>query len=432
MLFLCCAILFTTAGCSQAKKPSDQIEVWHWMTDRQEAFEELAGTYKERTGITVKFELFANPDAYSQKIIAAAQANVLPDIYGILGKKHIFESFIKAGLVMDLTDAFKAENAVWESVLFSKAIDINRIAEGNSDGIKAGIYGVPLDIGSEQMLYNKRLLKKAGIRKVPVTFDEWLLAIGMLKRIGTSPFVSGFGEIWLIDCFASNYAFNIMGEQKVFETFRGNVKYTDPDWIKVLGIFKTLRDKGAFIEGIVTKGNKLAEQDFALERAAFAFNGAWSVNVYKTMNPELDFGVVPLPVFNAKSAMVSWGGAESSLVVNNVSPNKDKAVAFLKWLTAREQQVFLSSRLNSLPVNREAMSDIPKNLADFARGMETSTHPKIWPVSEEPLVSEALLKGIQAIIIGESTPEAVAAEVQKVKDRQIHKLKKKSFPVGRE
>ncbi len=430
IMFFCAVVLMTAAGCTQVKKPSDQIEVWHWMTDRQDVLEELAAQYKEQTGITVKLELFAHPDAYSQKIIAAAQANVLPDIYSILGKKHIFESFIKAGLVMDLTDAFKADNAAWESVLFSKAIDVNRIAEGNSDGIKAGIYGVPLDIGSEQMLYNKKLLKKAGIKKVPTTFDEWLLAIGMLKRIGTSPFVSGFGEIWLIDCFASNYAFNIMGEQKVFETFRGNIKYTDPDWIKVLGIFKTLREKGAFIEGIVTKGNKLAEQDFALERAAFAFNGAWSVNVYKAMNPDLDFGVVPLPVFNKASPMVSWGGAESSLVVSNGSPNKDKAVAFLKWLTAREQQAFLSSKLNNLPVNREAMADIPKNLADFAHGMETSTHPRTWPVSEDPLVSEALLKGIQAIMIGESTPEQVAEEVQKVKDRQMQKSQKQALPVA--
>jgi ABC-type glycerol-3-phosphate transport system substrate-binding protein len=214
-----------------------------------------------------------------------------------------------------------------------------------------------------------------------------------------------------------------MGEQKVFDTFRGKVKYTDPDWIKVLTIFKTLRNRGAFIQGIVTKGNKLAEQDFALERVAFAFNGAWSVNVYKTMNPSLDFGVAPLPVFNTASAMTSWGGAESSLVVNNTSPNKDKAVAFLKWLTAREQQVFLSSQLNNLPVNRSAMADIPQNLADFAKAIETSTHPKIWPVVEDHQVREAFLKGIQSIIIGESTPEAVAGQVQKLKDRQMKKMK---------
>ena len=78
----------------------------------------------------------------------------------------------------------------------------------------------------------------------------------------------------MADCFASNYAFNIMGEDKVMATYRGEVLYTNPDWIKVFNIFKRLKDAGAFYQGIVTKPNKEAEQDFALERAAFAFNGA--------------------------------------------------------------------------------------------------------------------------------------------------------------
>lgn len=423
LLALTCSLLIAVgaAGCGSPGESADRVTVWHWMTDRQEAFDVLAQQYQTETGVKIKLELFAPSDAYTQKIIAAAQASVLPDIYGILDKKAILAAFIKAGLVADLTADFQADNGAWESALAAKALDVNRFAAGNGDGIKPGIYGVPLDIGSEQMLYNRTLLKKAGISKVPATFSEWTSAIGALNRVGISPFVTGFGELWLVDCVALNYAFNIMGEAKVFETFRGHVRYTDPDWIKVLTVFKTLRAKGAFIDGIVTKSNKVAENDFALERAAFAFNGAWSVNVLKSMNPALDYGVAPLPAINPKLPMVSWGGAESSFVVNNSSPRKARAVAFLKWMTAREQQIFLSRKLNNLPANRAAMSDMAENLAGFAKAMESSTHPKIWPVSEDALVSDVFQRGIQAIIIGERTPEAVAAEVQKVKDRQMKK-----------
>lgn len=423
---LCAALVWfavTGTGCGPVKAPANRIEVWHWMTDRQDAFETLAARYEQQTGIKVEFSLFAPSDAYSQKIIAAAQADVLPDIYGILDKKPIVASFIKAGFVADLTAAFQADNGAWASSLFAKAVDVNRFTEGNIEGIKPGIYGVPLDIGSEQMIYNRRLLKKAGITRVPSTFNDWILAIRALKRVGIVPFVSGFGELWLIDCFASNYAFNVMGAEKVFDTFRGKVPYTDPDWIKVFTVFKTLRDKGAFMEGIVTKGNKVAEQDFALERAAFAFNGAWCVNVYQQMNPSLDYGVAPLPVLNTAAPMISWGGAESSFVVNNGSPRKDEAVAFLQWMTAREQQVYLSTQLHNLPVNRAAMSDIPENLAAFAKAMETSTHPLLWPVTEDSLVREARLRGIQAIMIGDKTPEQVAQEVQAVALRQAEKSK---------
>lgn len=416
--------LITASSCVPPPKPVDQITVWHWMADRQEPLDILAAKYEALTGIKVKLELFAPSNTYTQKILSAAQANVLPDIYGILDKKPIFASFIKNGFVADLTAEFQANNGVWEQDLFVKALDVNKFGPDNIYGVKPGIYGVPLDVGSQKLLYNKALLRKAGIAKPAATFSEWLQNIAALKRVGISPFVSGFGELWLIDCFASNYAFNIMPAEKIFDTFRGKVKYTDPDWVKVLNVFKDLRDKGAFIDGVVTKGNKLAEQDFALERAAFAFNGAWSVNVYKTMNPELDYGVASLPAVNLLAPMVLWGGAESSLVVNNQSPNKDKAVAFLKWLTAREQQVFLAMQANSLPSNQRAVAQIPKNLADFAEGMEGSTNPKVWPLNEDALVSEAWLKGIQAIIIGESTPEGVARAVQKVKSRQMEKTKR--------
>ena len=32
-------------------------------------------------------------------------------------------------------------------------------------------------------------------------------------------------------------------------TFRGEVPYTDPDWIKVFHVFSELRDKGGFCRG---------------------------------------------------------------------------------------------------------------------------------------------------------------------------------------
>ena len=423
MALVCCLGLIFFAGCSKPPQPSNKIFLWHWMTDRDDILKRLAVEYKQQTGIEVTVELFAPSDAYSQKIIAAAQANVLPDVYGILDKKSIFADFIKAGFVADLSDAFALDGGAWQQALFEKALAVNRFEEGNIYGIKPGIYGVPIDVTNMQMLYNKKLLAKAGIQNPPKTYEEFIKAAQALKRIGVPPFVSGWGELWLADCFASNYAFNIMGEAKVIATFRGEVPYTDPDWIKVLDVFRDMRDKGVLLDGIVTKGNKYAEQDFALERAAFTFNGSWCVNVYKDMNPNLEYGVMPPPPVATAYPLKIWGGAGSSFVVNNGSINKDKAIAFLKWLTAKEQQAVLSKETNNLPSNRQALASLPPVLEAFAKGMENSTHPTIWPLNEDPLVIEAFDKGIQAIIIGEKTPAQVAADVQEIKSRQMAKKK---------
>ena len=423
-LKLCsCLILVVLAGCSQPAKPSNKILLWHWMTDRNDTFQKLALQYQKETGIEVTVELFAPSDSYSQKVIAAAQANVLPDIYGILDKKSIVAVFIKAGLVSDLTAAMNADEKSWKNSLFDKALADKRFDAGNIYDVPPGIYGVPIDVTNEQMLYNKKLLSKAGIKTPPKNFDEFIKDAQALRRVGITPFVSGWGELWLLDCFASNYAFNIMGEDKIFATYRGTVKYTDPDWIKVFNVFAQLRDNGVLIDGIVTKGNKYAEQDFALERAAFSFNGSWCVNVYHDMNPDLEYGVMPPPPMSTDFPLKIWGSAGSSFVVNDQSPNKDKAIAFLKWLTAQDQQVILARETNNLPSNKQALLGVSPILGEFAKGMVQATHPNIWPLNEDPTVSEAFDKGIQDIIIGEKTPSQVAQDVQMVKDSQMNKGK---------
>jgi raffinose/stachyose/melibiose transport system substrate-binding protein len=118
-----------------------------------------------------------------------------------------------------------------------------------------------------------------------------------------------------------------------------------------------------------------------------------------------------------------WGGAGSSFMVNANSPFKKEAIEFLKWLTEKEQQVFLAEKTFNLPANKDSLGNIHPRLAEFADDMEITTHPRIWGVSEFPRVIEAFDKGIQSIIIGEKTPQEVAQEVQNIKEKELAKKK---------
>ncbi len=426
--FLCLFLLalsFTFSSCSKpAAKPSS-ITVWHWMTDRQETFLELAKQYQEKTGIKVNFELYAPSEAYTQKVRAAAQGKTLPDIYGLLSEKRDFASFVKSDHVADLTPALEADNSAWKKSFFTRALAVNEFEVNNIYSVKPGIYGIPIDVMTIEMLYNKNLFKKAGLNpeNPPQNWQEFIAAGKKLKEAGIQGLVSGWGEIWMIDCFASNYAFNIMGQEKVLATIRGEVPYTDPDWIKVFGLFKEMKDNGVLAGGLVTMVNKTAEQLFANEKAAFAFNGSWCVNVYEGMNPNLNYAAILPPAYTDKRPMAIWGGAGSSFLVNERSANKEKAIEFLKWFTDKNQQVFLAQKTRNLPSNKDALAGIPKILAHFADDMEFTTHPSIWGVSEFPLVIEAFDKGIQSIIIGEKTPEGLAKEIQAIKEKELAKAK---------
>ena len=417
------AFLFLTAGCAAKGNSGKNITVWHWMTDREPAFRELAKRYEANSGIKINFELYAPSDAYSQKVRAAAQGSNLPDIFGILGEKRDFASFIKGGFILDLTPYMLEDNAQWKNSFFAKALAVDEFGAGNSYGVKPGIYGVPIDIMTIEMVYNKSLFKQLGLNpnQPPQTFAEFLEIGRKIKAAKLQGLVSGWGEIWMIDCLANNYAFNIMGKNKVIATIKGEVPYTDPDWIKVLSLFKEMQESGLLANGVVTMVNKTAEQLFANEKAVFGFNGSWCVNVYKGMNPKLEYGAFLPPKVSNRYPMAIWGGAGSSFMVSSRSKNKEEAVKFLRWLTAAPQQAYLAESTNNLPANKDSLGLVSPVMSDFAKAMDNATHPNVWGISEFSPVIEALDKGIQSIIIGEKTPEQVAREVQRIKERELAK-----------
>ena len=426
--YLIFLLALCAAGCGPAvdRTSDNTVIVWHWMSDREDAFQELAQRFEAETQIKVKFELFAPSEAYAQRVKASAQTATLPDIYGVLGEKRDFASFINSGYVANLSDALDEKDAAgqtWKSALFEKALSVNEFKAGNEFNVPPGIYGVPLDATTIQMVYNKDLYQKAALdpNKPPKTWDEFLGHCSILKEAGIPALVGGFGEIWMLDALASNFAMNLMGEEKMFNTYRGKVPYTDPDWIKVFSLFKQMVDQKIIVDGAVTMVNKTAEQTFANSRAAYAFNGSWCVNVYKGMNPTLKYGAMLPPAPNPSSPMRVWGGAGTSLVVNAKSPRKDAAIRFLRWITQTPQQVTLAERTENLPSNKSSLQNIPPILAEFADDMENATHPNIYPVHESPVVVEAFDKGIQSILIGEKKPEEVAQEVQRIKEKESAK-----------
>ena len=423
-------VLAGVTGCAPGnmtdKSGSDKISVWHWMTDREDAFAELGKRYKALTGTDVQFELYAPTDAYSEKIKGAAQTKTLPDVFGVLADKRVISSFIKAGHVLNLNPYMDMDNGQWKKSFYAKALNVNRFLLGNEFEITPGIYAAPLDVMNIQMVYNKDLFKKAGLdpENPPKNWAEFLDAGNKLHAAGIQGMVSGWGEIWMIDCLASNYAYNIMGEKKFIDTIKGEVSYADKDWIAVFSVFRDMRDNNLLANGIVTMVNKHAEQMFANQRAALGFNGSWCVNVYYGMNPDLNYGVILPPAYSDKYPMKIWGGAGASLMVNARSKNPDKVVKFLKWFTAKDQQAYLANKTRNLPANKESLGNISPVLAQFVAGMDSVTHPNNLNVSEFPKVIEARDKGIQSIIIGEKTPEEVALGVQAVKVREMLKAKK--------
>ena len=420
-MFFVALLIAAISGCAPSSKPKEnKIVIWHWMVDRQSAFSELAKKYETQTGIKVEFKLFFPPDIYSQKVIAAARANTLPDIFGILGEKKIAASFIKSGHILNMTPYMEANSDEWKNSFNPQTLKVDIFTDNNYYGVAPGIYGIPIDTTILNFVYNKELFKKAGLNpdNPPKTLDEFIKdAKAVKEKIGVDGFVCGWGEGWLLNALATEWAINLMGEDKFLKTIKGEVSYTDKDWIKVFSFFSRLKDSGILASGIATMTNKESEDAFSKNKAVFSFNGTWAVNVYAQINPNLDYGFFPLPKVSDKFPLKVWGGAGSSFMVNAKSPQKDKAVSFLKWLTARKQQIFLIDRTHNLPAIKGCSDNLPGVLKHTTEIFGSLTHPDVWPQNENSQVIEVINRGLQQIIMGIKTPEEVAKEIQKTKER---------------
>ncbi|MCM8812833.1 MAG: extracellular solute-binding protein [Candidatus Omnitrophica bacterium] len=432
------AMLCGIGGCSGSgsgtqpsgkKEPAKKADVvvWHWMSDRDAVFQELAKQYEGQTGQVVDFQLFAPSEAYSNKVRASAQTKTLPDIFGILAETRDFASFIKAGFVENLTPAMEADNSQWKKAFFEKALAMETFVEGNQFNVNPGIYGVPIDVMNIQFFYNKDLFAQAGLdpEKPPLTFEEFIAVGKKLKAANIQGLVSGWSEIWMINCLADNFAWNLMGRDKITATLKGDVPYSDPDWIRVFSLFKEMQDAGVLATGMITMVNKHAEQTFANGKAAIAFNGTWGVNVYRGMNPKLNYGVFLPPKISDKYPVAVWGGAGSSFKINALSAQKEKALQFLRWMTEVPQQKLLADKTMNLPSNKESAADIIPALKQFSAAMEYAVHPSQLPYSEFPRVVEAMGKGIQLIIIGSKTTQELAAELVALKQEEMKRLEAK-------
>jgi len=410
--------LILIAGCSP-KTAAPDIVIWHWMNDREQAFSELTQKYLEATGVRVEFKLLAFPDIYAQKVRAAARAGNLPDVFGILGEKSELVSFIKGGYLADLTDEMTKDDAAWKNSFYKQTLDVVSFPAPNSYGVKPGIYGVPIDTTAIEFIYNKTLLKSIGLNNPPETLDEMISYAKKVKEKNPEVygFSCGWGETWLVNCLATEWAINLMGEEKFLKTIEGSVPYTDKDWIEVFNLFAKLRDSGILVPNITTIINKESEDIFSKNKALFSFNGTWSINVYSGLNKDLDYAYFALPKVSEKNKVKIWGGAGSSFMINPKSINKDKAIAFLRWITAAEQQKFLAEKTKNLPAIKLNDKDLPPMLKPVMDSLGDLTHPNTWPVNEDSRVIEVLNKDLQQIVMGVKTPQEAAREVQEVKAR---------------
>ncbi|MDR0724322.1 MAG: extracellular solute-binding protein [Endomicrobium sp.] len=392
------------------------IVVWHWMPEKQKTFEALAQKYLQETGVKVIFEKYFPKDVYRNKISMAQTSSKLPEIFSPLAEKREVASFIQEGFVTNLSKDLNEGS--WKDIFFSEALVKDYYESGNDWAIEPGIYSIPLDMQSLVIFYNKDLFVKAGVdpNAPPVTWREFIEIGKRLKQANIKPFVSGFAQGWFIGSFARFYERELLGESDLLKTIDGTIPYTDEKWVKIFSLFKEMQDNGLVKPTVINMTNNEAEKEFASGKVAMLFGGSWALPMYINDKEQLSIGIfLPPPIFKDVKVR-SFIDGRTYFYVNQASVNKQKAIDFLKWLTQEPQQILLAQETLSIPSNKEIQKELPKIVNTFYENMKNFYKPLLKQESWQ--VTNYFNTNLQAVIIGQKTPEQAVKDIQIEKEKQ--------------
>jgi ABC-type glycerol-3-phosphate transport system substrate-binding protein len=401
----------TAYGAPNHTKAGTTIVFWHYLTDREQLLQQMADEYKKETGVTVQLQLLS-PDIEAQKFQASVQAHTLPDLVAAWhGPADDTAPYAKEGIIYRLDGPMKS----WAKRFPPNVLAAASFQPGNQFGVTPGKYFIPLDTNNMQILYNKDLFAKAGIKGTPTTWQALIADAAKLRAHGITPFTTGLGS-WPIDSLASIYEWNIIGKTNLEKTFAGKLAYTSAPWLKLLNFFAGWKKSNLFDQGALGEDLPAAESEFVNGRAAMIFDGSWALGVFNQTNPTFKHYGVFMPPAAPKSSNPVYipGGIGAELFVVGTSPNRDAALAFAKWLTGNKQQWYYAKNSFNLPANRDVPSPLLRQnpvIGDFAKAM-TRVQPSLKNGIPAP-VDTTLDAGLQRLLAGNDSPKSVAAKLQK-------------------
>jgi ABC-type glycerol-3-phosphate transport system substrate-binding protein len=244
---------------------------------------------KANPGSDVKYTLLSTDnEQVAAKLQAAFTAKQTPDILLLYagGYTTPYASHLKA-----LNPYFKATPG-----LFGKLSGMNlSCLKFDCKGGSGTIIGVPQDLGSFGLFYNKEIFAKAGVKAPLKTWNDLLAACDKLKAAGTVPITFGDRDgysttNWVTYMYGSTFA-----PGDVAKVDAGTLKYSSPKLVAPLEKLVQLRKRGCVNKDASTRENFDANSDFLAKKSAM-------VLMYTAVVPDFvkalgsNLGVMRIPI----------------------------------------------------------------------------------------------------------------------------------------
>ena len=358
---------------------------------------------KDHPGVKVNLTTAADADLLANIRTQLAAGNA-PDLFlvqpgtdggavGALGK---------AGLVAPLDDLDWATKS-----------DAGARAVMSYDG---KVYGVTPGLTSISAIYNQDALDQAGL-KAPTTWDELLQFCSDAKTKGKIAFGLGLQEGWttVLVPEALNAGYITNQEKLATSLSDGSFDYaSDPGWNGALDKQAEMLKAGCFndspagtsMDNVVLPG--VTDGSFLGTVSVSAHIGVMESS---TATPPA-FIALPLPATNDSNEQNFQTIAANGLAINAASKNIDLAKDFLNSWTSDESLASIGEATGTIPSVADSKFDAPKSLSALVASSADGHTISVQPIAGTD-TQQALIDGVQGIVLGSSSTTATLDAMQK-------------------
>jgi raffinose/stachyose/melibiose transport system substrate-binding protein len=413
-LLLLCGMALVFAGGQKASGGGGTITLTGYMqidpADTQYAYWKptLDAFAQQNPNIKLDFE-YVTGEQFHDKFQAMAATGQIPDLFTCYaGARSSY--LIDRGLVKDLrpylTDAFKANynSAIW-----------------GPQGPKGEIYIISPNMAVCTVVYaNPGLLAKAGLTPAK-TLDELVAQAPAIRNAGFEVMMFGNQAQWQGSSLLLSALVERTGGSAWFDkAIAGTAKFSDKPFVDALTIVKRMMDSKVFPAGVNQINGTDAITNFATGKSAYLLQSGWIINVIKGAATPADYNQFQALPFPAISGEVSPGSSAATLgeaLAINAKLSGEKADAAWKFLSFIYGETGMDLMMKDanvvtykLDLSKYDIDSLNKQYINLINNQRMGYVIDAKMLGEG--VNNVLNPGIQAVMIGDKTPQQLANEYE--------------------
>ena len=200
------------------------------------------------------------------------------------------------------------------------------------------------------------------------------------------------------------------------ESFNKGEASLAESWLPAVQEWYKIIEEGCLTQDMLGLSYDQALDEFATGKAAMWQCGPWAVETIKEKNPDLDFGMFPIPGLDANEPGWLVGGPGSAFAINANSEHVEEALQVLELTaTAEAQQELVKDNAGSSFVEGVEV-DLGEIYTDceaaFAAGHVYAPWTAVW--TNRNAVTEGYGKSLQEVLAGTKTVEQALQDADQI------------------